>query len=110
MRFAREKKRNRRKRSRLSTRLWPPIPRSVAVVKKAVQDKIDAATAAFDAFKTESNLTNEAYQAAVTLIQTAKTEYEDRKSMLDEAAQTELDEAFAELDYTKNYYKRFNGW
>ena len=26
-------------------------------------------------------------------------------SMLDEAAQTELDEAFAELDYTKNYYK-----
>ncbi|GEM_PF-4924144 len=80
-------------------------PEIVAVVKKAVQDKIDAATAAFDAFKTESNLTNEAYQAAVTLIQTAKTEYEDRKSMLDEAAQTELDEAFAELDYTKNYYK-----
>lgn len=80
-------------------------PDIVAVVKKAVTDKIDAATAAFDAFKTESNLTDEAYKAAVALIEEAKTEYADRKAMLDEAAQTELDEAFVKLDYTKNYYK-----
>ena len=85
-------------------------PEIVAVVKKAVQDKIDAATAAFDAFKTESNLTDESYQAAVALIQTQRRSTRTENPCWTRRRRRNSTKRLPNSTTPKIIIRRFNGW
>lgn len=76
----------------------------VAIVKKAVTDKIDAATNAYYALIGDpSTLNNESLAAALALANDAKAEYENRASMLSDEAKAEIEEGIALLNYGHDY-------
>ena len=76
----------------------------VAIVKKAVTDKIDAATNAYYALIGDpTTLNNETLAAALALANEAKAEYANRASMLSDGAKAEIEEGIALLDYGHDY-------
>lgn len=76
----------------------------VAIVKKSVTDKIDAAKAAYDALKADpSTLNKESLAAALALANEAKAEYESVATLLNESAITEIKALLAELSYSHDY-------
>ncbi len=76
----------------------------VAIVKKAVTDKIDAATTAYYALIGDpTTLNNESLAVALALANDAKAEYENRASMLSDEAKAEIAEGIALLNYGHDY-------
>ena len=76
----------------------------VAIVKKAVTDKLAAARAAYEALIADpTTLNDETLAAALALTNDAKAEYANRTSMLSEDAKAEIDAELAVLDYGHDY-------
>lgn len=77
----------------------------VNIVKKAVYDKLDAATDAYKALTTDpkTNLTSESLAAAKTLRVAASDEYAKRTSMLSEEVKADIDEVIEALKYQHKY-------
>lgn len=76
----------------------------VAIVKKAVTDKLAAAKAAYEALIADpTTLNDESLAAALALTNDAKAEYKNRESLLSDDVKAEIEAELAVLDYGHDY-------